>query len=484
MSLEQTYAEVPYVADAYAESDPAAVGAVAALLGVDAVDPREARVLEIGCAVGGNLVPLAARYPGASFVGIDLSPDQIRDAEERGRRHGLRNVTWRAGDLRDLTDADGPFDYVIAHGLYSWIPEDVRAALLPTIRRLLSPRGVAYVSYDVLPGGYLRSRTRDLMTFHAERYDTLSDKVRAAREVVAFVAKFATDGPHRAALRSEFAQIEGAPDGYIAHDHLELYHRAVTYRDFVADGRRSGLVAVADARFHATALRGLPPEAAARLQEWSRDEVDLETYLDALRDRAFRQTVLVRDDAPVDRDIGPDRLDRLHLWSELVLEGSFAVDGPVRFSDADRQITTARPSLKAAVAAVSAASPGTIPATELGARAAALLGGASPELLDEVDAVALQCLGNGAMMASLAPIDAGPVVERPTVFGPARLAAAVGPRLPSLRHRTLKVSDIARQLAMRLDGTVAWRDCIDLAPLPDLERHVRALALNAYFVRD
>ena len=87
-----------------------------------------------------------------SFVGIDLSPRSIDEARAMAADLGLTNVTFHAADLRDLPTDAGDFDYIVAHGFYSWVPAPVRSALFETIHARLAPRGVAFVSHNVLPG--------------------------------------------------------------------------------------------------------------------------------------------------------------------------------------------------------------------------------------------------------------------------------------------------------------------------------------------
>lgn len=108
------------------------------------------RVLELGCGTGGNLPPMAATLPGSQFTGTDMSERQIEMARELAEGGRLRNIEFLAGDALPLLadTADGSFDYIILHGLYSWVPLQVQSALLPLCGGLLSEAGIAYVSYN------------------------------------------------------------------------------------------------------------------------------------------------------------------------------------------------------------------------------------------------------------------------------------------------------------------------------------------------
>ena len=157
----QSYDDTPYVHAPMMRSHPGRLAARALWRGLPAPDAAKARVLEIGCASGGNLLPLAALLPEACFLGVDLSPVQIAAGEARRRRYGLPNVELRADSFEALGQADGAFDFIICHGVYSWIPEPLRESLLRVIRERLAPHGVAMVSFNVLPGWRLFQIARD-----------------------------------------------------------------------------------------------------------------------------------------------------------------------------------------------------------------------------------------------------------------------------------------------------------------------------------
>ncbi len=120
----RAYDTAPYRSVALMRLHPARLAGHARLLGFEPPPVAKARVLEIGCAAGGHIIPLAAAFPDARFLGVDISPRQIADGAGRIARLGLGNITLSARSLTEIGAADGIFDYVIAHGLYSWIPED------------------------------------------------------------------------------------------------------------------------------------------------------------------------------------------------------------------------------------------------------------------------------------------------------------------------------------------------------------------------
>src|SRR4051812_46199373 len=164
------YDSVRYSNYPYGQTHPDRLATVAILYGLHPPDPFTARVLEIGCGAGGNLIAMAAATPGLSALGVDLAAGPIADGQRAIAEIGLTNVELRRGDVRELPDL-GEFDYVVAHGVYSWIPPDARDALLASIRSVLTPTGVAYVSFNAEPGGYFRRMLRDAGLWHARDAD-------------------------------------------------------------------------------------------------------------------------------------------------------------------------------------------------------------------------------------------------------------------------------------------------------------------------
>ena len=125
---------------------------MASLYGLASPGLENARVLEMGCAAGGNLLPFALNHPNAQVVGIDLSPQQIEAGQRVAEAAGARNLDLRAMSLTDITAEFGEFDYIICHGVFSWVPPDVRDAILRICRTNLAPEGIAYISYNIYPG--------------------------------------------------------------------------------------------------------------------------------------------------------------------------------------------------------------------------------------------------------------------------------------------------------------------------------------------
>jgi SAM-dependent methyltransferase len=309
----ESYDAVPYAGMAHRDSHPSSIRPIATLLGLAPASPASCRVLEIGCAEGRNLLPMAAGLPGSRFVGLDLSERHVAVARASAEALGLRNVEFLVADIEVAGDALGTFDYIIAHGVYSWIPEGARRRLLALCGALLAPEGVAYVSHNVLPGWHRREALRRMMCFHVKGLEPVSEHVRASKELVDFLSAAApdSDGLYRAWLEREAAFLADSDDFYVFHEHLAVHNDPSYFHEFMAEADQHGLQFVADAHLPSNFGKLLPAAVGEEVMRHSgRDRVRFEQYYDFVLNRAFRKTLLCQKDAPVAMP------PRLHTWAD------------------------------------------------------------------------------------------------------------------------------------------------------------------------
>src|SRR6266567_8093421 len=152
-----SYDRVHYPAKPYHVTRPDHLELFGWLFGMRPRPADEARVLEIGCGTGENVLLAAECFPRARFVGVDLSPSQIDAGRRTQAALGLDNVELRSFDLTRIDAEFGEFDYIVAHGVYSWVPAPVREALLEVMRQRLAPQGIAFVSANVKPGWFAKA---------------------------------------------------------------------------------------------------------------------------------------------------------------------------------------------------------------------------------------------------------------------------------------------------------------------------------------
>ncbi len=310
------YDEFRYPGKFYPQASPERMAALATLFGVNPAPVKECRVLELGCGEGGHLVPLAYVLPESRFLGVDLSQVSIGRAQGLAGRLGLRNVEFRAQDLTKFPADAGAFDYIIAHGLYSWVPPEAQQAILAICGRHLAPDGVAYISYNTYPGGHLRQIPRDLTLFHTRAISGAAAKVQEAHDIMEFiVASMPEPSMERALMRNVAARYKTS-DALTRFDLLAEVNEPVYFLDFMEQAAACGLqfVSESDIKFMRTAHL---PENARKWLDAIPDRLLREQYLDFIHFRSFRKTILCRSGHHVDLEVAPARMERLMVASSL-----------------------------------------------------------------------------------------------------------------------------------------------------------------------
>jgi len=439
--IAANYDAVAYDALPYPLSHPDNVAAVATMFGLDAPAIATACVLEVGCNDGANLLPMAAALPRATFTGCDIAPLAIRAARDAAAELGLANVRFVEGDLAALDG--GPWDYVVAHGVYSWVPAAVREALFALLARSLAPDGLAFVSYNCYPGGFVRRAAWEALRWHVRDLPSRADKLHAARELAALLAEAGpTHEAADAAVRSEFARIAQEADSPLFHDTLAEPNAPVWFGEFTAHARRHGLAYVAEALPSMMAGGGLSPRMRQFLA--GQDRLAREQYLDFARVRRFRQSILCRADRAGGVDLAPPRLAGLRVSASMPLMRA-AAEGKLPSAPGADAAT-----LRALLDALVAAAPAAVAVADVLARVPP-----PPPPARPVPAVLLDAWLSGfAQLHAAGPGAAARAGERPRGALVARWQAPRREAVTNLRHETIRLVDpFARTLLPLCDGT-------------------------------
>ena len=464
--LLASYDAVPYGGGAIVATRPDYLAANARLRGLEAPDAARSRVLDVGCATGGNLMAMALAFPESEFVGVDLSPKQIATARDTARALGLANVRFEAVSITDIGDALGAFDYIVSHGVYSWVPQPVQRALLAVIAGTLAPNGIAYVSYNTYPGWHARSIVRDMMLFHDRPDLPAGERVRRGRTLLELVARSVPKSQqvYAALLREEIETLDTVNDSYVVHEELEAENHPVYFSDFAQSADAVGLRYMCEAYPSVTDVQ-LSGELREQLRQLSADDIQYEQYLDFVRNRTFRRSLLCRSDRTIERDPLPEAVQFMFLRARCLPEPSAGPSEPeteVFRTSAGTSITMSHPVVRGALHAVIEARPAALSFDDLLAetRARVASGMAVPvELL--ADAM-LRC-------AMVRLLDLTTHAERcatrpsrcPTASPLARHEARTESLVTSLSHVQVRLSDFDRTLLTRVDGMHDERALVD-----------------------
>lgn len=293
--ISDTYTEVPYHSDAFSQSCPENLEAVATLFGLAPAPSATARVLELGCASGGNILPYAARNPDSTCIGIDLVELQIQQGQAIVEAAQVSNLSLITLSIEDVDASFGLFDYIVCHGVYSWVPASVQDAILRICKNNLSPRGVAYISYNTYPGWKTKEIVRDAMLLRAGAGKSAQEKLGRAKGMVEFMHQRANpDSVLKAVLNEALPMLEKSGDHYLTHEYLELCNAPCYFKDFLNRADAYGLSYLAEAQPQIMFANNFGEHIAGPLlAELSHSQIELEQYLDFVVNRAFRQTLII-----------------------------------------------------------------------------------------------------------------------------------------------------------------------------------------------
>ena len=468
------YDRVPYKSHPFRQSHPDRLAVIATLHGMSPVPIERARVLELGCASGGNLVPMADQFPEATFLGLDMSIRQIQDGQKIVERSGLKNVELRHQDILEFDAPAESFDYILCHGVFSWVPDAVQRKILDICGKCLSPNGVGYVSYNTYPGWHMRGMIRDIMRYRAQFFDKPEQQLKQARGLLTFLSESVKteNNAYGILLKNELEAISGADDSYLIHEHLEEVNDPLYFHEFAERADASGLQYLGEADYGSMSLDNFPEPIQAMLQSVSRDIVEMEQYMDFVRNRMFRQTLLCRKEVALDRVPKPQQLLRLEVASSSKpeTEVNLQADERTTFRRGSSVLTTSDPVVKAAMQQLREVWPMSIPFLELAAIARSRIGGRmsvmqtdamSPATL-HLAGTMLRCYGTSQIdLRTTRPGFTLQISERPLASPLARTQAEAGLPVTDRQHGSPPLDDFQRQLLVLLDGTRSRTDLLE-----------------------
>ena len=290
-----SYDELPYLSKPFQQTHPRRLATIATLFGMQPKQIPDCRVLEIGCASGSNLIPMACEFPKGQFVGVDLSIHQIKKAKQTAEALNINNIDLRHCDILDIDDSFGKYDYIVAHGIYSWVPDNVQKHILKVCKHRLNEQGVAYISYNTYPGWRMRGLLRDMMLYHANNFEDIPTKIIQAKALINFLSETvpAENNAYGTLLRDELERMKNWNDSYFRHDLLSEVNDPIYFYQFIEKAKTEGLQYLAETEVSSMIANIFDAKVKETLDKIGTNIIQREQYMDFIRKQDVSPNITV-----------------------------------------------------------------------------------------------------------------------------------------------------------------------------------------------
>jgi SAM-dependent methyltransferase len=290
--------EIDYTWGFHKELSPTNLAWTAGLRGHTAPAADDAfTYCELGCGNGLSLNIFAAAHPKASFYGLDFNPSHVANGRRTAEQGGIPNATFLERSFADLAgEKELPaFDYIVLHGIWSWVSAENRQHIVAFIREKLKPGGMVYVSYNTLPGWSEMVTVRRLMLDVAGRTQgDLETKIKTALD---WLRKYWDTQNKEAASRSYRNRIERilkSDVAYLAHEYFNKDWTLFFFQDVVQELRAAKLTWLTTATLEHTEPSFFLNRARLALVREIVDPIDREQMRDFLGNASFRRDVFLK----------------------------------------------------------------------------------------------------------------------------------------------------------------------------------------------
>ena len=292
------------------------------IYGLSPADPAKCRILEIGCGDGGNLIPMACELPESIFLGVDLSPVQIDFGRKRIASLELDNIQLETRSIMDVGTSDGIFDYIICHGVYSWVPNEVKEKILAVCKKNLADQGIAYISYNVLPGSQFNMSVREMLLYRTRGIRDPKERTEAALDLLTTLIEATSESKkiHAVQLRFFGKSLKSFPDlhSYLLHDYMAADNDPFYFHEFAEALAGHGLQYICDGDQSEFELDDIPAIASEKFEAVSENRLDVEQYIDFINNTVFRRSLICQDGIVIDSDYRLDRVERLFATTDVI----------------------------------------------------------------------------------------------------------------------------------------------------------------------
>lgn len=299
--IKNSYDDLMYESGAFPQTAINNLEARARLMGLQPAPAANAKVLELGCSMGGNIITQALYYPDAEFVGIDLSGRQVAQGNAIIEKMGLKNVRLEEKDILTVDESFGKFDYIIVHGIWSWVPDAVKDKIFSICRNNLTKHGIAYISYNVYPGWKRQEQLREIMYFAGRDVleEPLEARTRKGLDALKALAEILENdkGLGGGGKLPAMQKILNHNFYYIAHEYMEAFNDPIYVNGFIEWANRHRLAYIGDTDLHVSFVSWMAEHTRERILALAGgDYIAKEFYSDILSDRQFRRSLLCREE--------------------------------------------------------------------------------------------------------------------------------------------------------------------------------------------
>ena len=325
------YDEIVYPNYVFSDTHPSRLAAIGKFFGLSCPASDSAKILEIGCAGGLNALSHATSLPNASFLAIDSSAQQIKAATELQKLSGISNVKFDCTKLESLHSASGKFDYIICHGVFSWVSKHLQHEILKLCRNFLSETGIAFISYNTLPGWHIQNILRDSLLYRSQDISDRGELVKQSKDFLRF-AKDLFPKSAKPILNPAIEHLLDVPDNYLVHEHLGEINNPMYFHEFTELCQQHGLIYLAESELGTMIPKEFEPGIQDKIVELSGGSLSrMEQYCDFLRLRQFRKTLICRDSCGPQRRIDLQRLLPLSITaSKTHKPGEYKTKGELK----------------------------------------------------------------------------------------------------------------------------------------------------------
>jgi methyltransferase-like protein len=314
---ENDYDKVPYESYPYPNTHPENLFTIGKLFGLKAVAPKKCRVLELGCASGGNIIPMAIKFPNSEFVGVDLSKVQIDEGNKHIEKLNLNNLSLQNISIMDINKDFGKFDYIVVHGILSWVSKQVQDKIFEVCNDNLNTNGIAYISYNTLPGWNMIKSIREMMLYHTSRFTDPVQKTKEARLLLEFIKDGNGDknSAYAEVIQNEINTLKNVGDSYLIHDHMEEINDPYYFHDFMEKAGKTSLQYLGDTTISTMFAGNFPKETIDVLMQVNHDAVRVEQYMDFVTNRRFRSTLLCHKSVNLNKNLTGESIKDFYISS-------------------------------------------------------------------------------------------------------------------------------------------------------------------------